>query len=125
MDTGNIDSKNLAIGVLSTTAVILLVGLILLHSRPEPAYGFGMNAQGGDYLLTTGQMQPSQELLYVIDAAEEKMLVYRFDLNRKQIRMGRMYNLAKMRQNAAKDSGGSSKEGSGSRGRRGRGRGRG
>ncbi|MCP4248761.1 MAG: hypothetical protein GY778_17090, partial [bacterium] len=84
MESKSTDSKNLAIGVLSTTAVILLVGLILLHSRPEPAYGFGMNAQGGDYLLTTGQMQPSQELLYVIDAALEKMLVYRFDMNRKQ-----------------------------------------
>ena len=91
----------------------------------DPAYGFGMNAQGGDYLLTTGQMQPSQELLYVIDAASEKMLVYRFDLNRKQIRMGRVVNLAKMRQSAAKDSGSSSKDRSGSKGRRGRGRGRG
>lgn len=115
------DSKNLAIGILSTTAVILLVGLILVQTRPEPAYGFGMNAQGGDYLLTTGQMQHSQELLYVIDAALEKMLVYRFDINRRQIRVGRPVYLDKMRQQASPDSGASGKARP-SRGRRGRGR---
>ncbi|MHC4067290.1 MAG: hypothetical protein ACYSUI_22690 [Planctomycetota bacterium] len=116
------DSKNLAIGVLSTTAVILLTALILVQTRPEPAYAFGMNAQGGDYLLTTGQMQPAQELLYVIDAAHERMVVYQFDINRRQINMGRSVNLERMRERAA-SSADRPKGGSG-KGRRGRGRGR-
>ncbi len=80
-------TKNLAIGVLSTTAVILLVGLILLHSKPEPAYGGGMTAQGGDYLLVTGQIQRNEQALYVIDAGAHRMIAYRFDLARKQIKI--------------------------------------
>ena len=116
-------SKDLAIGVLSTTAIILLVGLILVHTRPEPAYGFGMNAQGGDYLLTTGQLQPSLELLYVIDAAEDKMLVYLFDMNRRQIKQqGRVVNLARMREKSAGDPGSRTPGAGAGRGRRGRGR---
>ena len=79
------DAKNFTIGILSTTAVILLVGLFVIHSRPEPTYASGMNAQGGDYLLTTGQLQDSEELLYVVDAQSRRMIVYRFDINRKQI----------------------------------------
>jgi hypothetical protein len=79
------DAKNFTIGILSTTAVILLVGLFVIHSRPEPSYASGMNAQGGDYLLTTGQLQDSEELLYVVDAQSRRMVVYRFDINRKQI----------------------------------------
>jgi hypothetical protein len=79
------DAKNFTIGILSTTAVILLVGLFVIHSRPEPSYASGMNAQGGDYLLTTGQLQDSEELLYVVDAQNRRMVVYRFDINRKQI----------------------------------------
>ena len=55
------DTKNFAIGVLSTTAVVLFVGLILIHTRPQPAYGNAMNAQGGDYVLITGQLQRNEE----------------------------------------------------------------
>lgn len=79
------DAKNFAIGILSTTAVILLVGLFVIHSRPEPVYASGMNAQGGDYLLTTGQLQDSEELLYVVDAQKKAMIVYRFNINTKRI----------------------------------------
>lgn len=111
------DSKNFAIGILSTTAVILLVGLVLVQSRPEPAYGFGMNAQGGDYLLTTGQLQPSQEVLYVIDAASERLLVYGFDMGRKQIAIVTGEDLAKHR-DASSDAGSSPPPSKGRRGRR-------
>ena len=79
------DNKNFAIGVLSITSIILLVGLLVIHARPEPAYAIGMNAQGGDYLLITGQLQTSEELLYVIDGRSERMRIYRFDINRNQI----------------------------------------
>jgi len=118
------DSKNFAIGILSTTAVILLVGLVLLETRPQPAYGFGMNAEGGDYLLLTGQMEPAEELLYVIDAASQKLIVYRFDVNRRQINVASGEKLDQLR---TRDSGpaerkdpGNRGSGRGSRGRRGR-----
>jgi len=115
------DSKNFAIGILSTTAVILLVGLVLIQSRPEPAYGFGMTAQGGDYLVTTGQLQPSQELLYILDAAHQKLNVYRFDMSRKQIALVSGEDLAKYRDAGTEDK---PKPQDTQSGRRGRGRSR-
>jgi hypothetical protein len=114
------DSKNFAIGVLSTTAVILFVGLLVVQSRPEPAYAFGMNAQGGDYLLTTGQMQPAEELLYVIDAASQKMLVYRFDINTRQIIRASGEDLDKLRQRTGDSSDTTKRRGTRGRGRGGR-----
>ena len=90
------DPKNFTIGILSTTAVILLVGLLVIHNRPQPAYASGMNAQGGDYLLTTGQLQDSEELLYIIDARAQRMIVYRFDINRNQIEHTFAKNLARL-----------------------------
>lgn len=116
------DSKNLAIGILSTTAVILLVGLLIIQSRPEPAYGFGMNAQGGDYLVTTGQLDSAQELLYVIDARSGQLLAYRFDMSRQQISIVSRGDLSKL-QSGSKAGGHDSDKSS--RGKRGRGRGRG
>ena len=93
------DSKNFAIGVLSTTAIILLVGLLVIHSRPETAMASGMTAKVGTYLLTVG-MDPSgdQELLYVINAAKERMIVYRFEPNRGQIQLLQGIELSEIRQ---------------------------
>jgi len=118
------DSKNLAIGVLSTTAVILLVGLILVQNQPQPALAVGMNAQGGDYLLTTGQLSSSRELLYVIDAAQEKMLVYGFDINKQKIEVvSQPVDLAKMRSKTGGEDDEDSPDTSAPAQRRGRGRG--
>ena len=78
-------SKDLAIGVLSTTAVILFVGLILLNAQPQPAYASGLGDRGGDYIAISGQMWAEEELLYVIDGSQDKMMVYRYDQNTKQI----------------------------------------
>lgn len=79
------NSKDLAIGVLSTTAVVLFVGLILLNTQPQPAYASGMGDRGGDYIVLTGAMWEQEELLYVFDTAANKMMIYRFDMNRDQI----------------------------------------
>jgi hypothetical protein len=78
-------SKDLTIGVLSTTAVILLVGLILLHAQPERVYASGMGARGGDYIVVTGAIWEQSEFLYVFDASEQKLMVYAFDVQRDQV----------------------------------------
>ncbi len=80
------NSKDLAIGVLSTTAVILFVGLIILNTQPTPVYASGMSDRGGDYILVTGAMWAQEELLYVINSAENKMMIYRFDTQTGQIK---------------------------------------
>ena len=73
------NSKDLAIGILSTTAVILLVGLVVVHSRPQPAYASGVGVVGGDYVMAVGRFDQRTELLYVIDATVNGMNVYGYD----------------------------------------------
>lgn len=95
------ESKNFAIGILSSTAIILLVGLLVIHSRPEPAMAFGMTASGGEYLLTVGAMQTrDEELVFVIHARTNKMNVYRFNVARADIERVDEIDLGKMRENA-------------------------
>lgn len=79
------NSKDLAIGVLSTTACILLVGLMVIHSRPEAAWASGMGDTGGDYKVLTGEMFDQEEYLYVIDTASAALGVYRYNMTTSQI----------------------------------------
>jgi hypothetical protein len=80
-----VQSKDFAIGVLSTTAVILFVGLILISSRPEPAYASGMGDRGGDYIMLSGELRDAEEGLYIIDTQTDLMIAYRFDLTRNRV----------------------------------------
>ncbi len=76
------NSKDLAIGILSITATILFVGLLLVSlAHPESAYAFGQNATGGDYVVATSQLDAGAELVYVLDAGAERLNVYGFDMN--------------------------------------------
>lgn len=82
-----IDGKTFGIGVLSVTACVLFVGLMLVPSRPpvQPAYGIGMNDRGGDYIMLTQQLSETREGVVLIDAATKKMIVYAFDLSRRSL----------------------------------------
>ncbi len=72
------ESKNLAIGVLSITAVILLVGLIVINVLPAPARAGEASAIGGDFTVTVGRVTQDTELLYVLDNVTQRLLVYGF-----------------------------------------------
>jgi hypothetical protein len=92
------DSRNFAIGVLSTTAVILLVGVLVIGSRPAPALG-QMTVTKGDYIITVGNSpQLDEEFVYVIDVPEQKLVVYRFNTPRQQIDMLQGIDLNEMRE---------------------------
>ena len=73
------DSRNFAIGILSTTAVILFVGLVLTLSRPAPVYASGMGDRGGDYNMLSGAIWEQEEVLYVINTAMDRMITYKYD----------------------------------------------
>ena len=82
------DSKNFMIGVLSTTAVILFVGLVVIQTRPQPARADGMAVIRGDYSITVGALTRNDEdLLYIIDSVAQRLNTYRFDSRRKQIEL--------------------------------------
>jgi len=94
----DMDSKNFAIGVLSTTATILLVGVILVHSRSNEALADGMTTSGGGYVVTVGNLtQHDEELVYIIDASTDKMVVYRFDGRRHQIELVQGIDFAELK----------------------------
>jgi len=100
--SNRVDTRNFAIGVLSTTAVILFVGLVLLHAGREPAWAAGMTAEGGEYVLTVGTgVFRDEELVYVIHAPTQRMVTYRFDTARKQIEIVQGTDLAELRQATA------------------------
>ncbi len=87
--TGNqVDGKTFAIGVLSVTACVLFVGLMLVSTpaaAPTAAYAIGQNDRGGDYIMLTQQVSNTNEAVVVIDAAARWMIVYLFDYNDKTL----------------------------------------
>ncbi len=90
------DTKNFAIGVLSTTAVILLVGVLIIHSQSSPALAAGMTTEGGKYVMTVGAIEPAEDLVFVINATAQKMIIYRFDVGRSRIVRVERVDLKKM-----------------------------
>lgn len=96
--TTQIDSKNLAIGILSTTAMILLVGLMIIQTRPQQALAAGMTTTNGDYVVTVGvASQNNEEVLYVVDAPMQRMICYNFNAARGEIGVVDAIDLAEMR----------------------------
>lgn len=93
------DQKNFAIGVLSTTAAIMLVGVALVTSRPAPVMAAGMTATGGDYIISVGTSpQTDEEYVYVVDVPSQKMVVYRFDANKAVVDVVQAIDLSQFRQ---------------------------
>jgi hypothetical protein len=93
------NAKDFAIGILSTTAVILLVGVVIMNTRPEPVRADGMTTStGGDYVLTVGGVSiVDEECLYVLDAPAQKLIAYRFDAGRQQIEIVQGIDLSELR----------------------------
>ena len=96
------DSKNFAIGVLSTTAVILLVGVLIIHSQSSPAHAAGMTTAGGKYVMTVGAIEPAEDLVFVINSTAQKMHMYRFNVGQSKIQRVERVDLKRMVDGAAK-----------------------
>ncbi len=95
------DNKNFAIGILSTTAIILFVGLTVIHTRPAPVLADGMTVRGGDYEMTVGALdQTDEELVYIIDSGQQRMIAYRFNTNSERIEIAAGMDLANLRDQA-------------------------
>ncbi len=91
------DSRNFAIGALSTIATILFVGLLVIHTRPEVAVASGMTARAGSYQLVVGaDSSGDQELLYVFNNALGRMIAYRFNPNDNRIEIVQGIDLSQL-----------------------------
>lgn len=92
------DRRDFAIGILSTTSIILLVGLVVIHSRPAPVQADGMTVRVGEYNMTVGALnQVNEDIVYVVDGAAQKMIAYRFDVTTKEIEILSGIDLAPIR----------------------------
>jgi hypothetical protein len=87
--------ENLAIGVLSITATVLLVGVILAFSGGEnQALAFsGGNDRGGDYVMATGQFSSSTDLVFLTDAAAGRLNVYGYDRTQRELKLWDSHDL--------------------------------
>lgn len=92
------DNKNFAIGILSTTAAILFVGLVVIHTRPASVLADGMTTRGGNYDMTVGAVDKrDEELVYVINTPQLRMIAYRFNATTNQIEVYQGVDLAEIR----------------------------
>ena len=81
----SLDGRTIAIGVLSLTASVLFVGLMLLTAQPRTAQASGMIDRGGDYIMSTIRVDSNVEALMVLDSAARRLNVYLADTNRKKL----------------------------------------
>ena len=89
------DARNLTIAVLTLTAAILFVGLVLVNAFPQSAMAYGQGDRAGDYVVATGQLQNSTELVYITDAAIGRLNVYLLDISKQyQLRLVDTFDLA-------------------------------
>lgn len=96
------DRRDFAIGILTTTAAILLVGLLLVPGFSPPVFADGMSVSGGDYILTVGAIyQIDEEVLYVFDVPQERIVAYRFNPTKREIEVFQGIDLKKIRKESA------------------------
>ena len=95
------DSRDFVIGILSTTAAILLVGLLVINTRPEPAMADGMTTTSGSYVMTVGSVTPDEEYVYILKSPAERLIAYRFNDTRQQIEIVQGIDLAELRSSAS------------------------
>ena len=82
------NNQNFAIGVLTVTATILLVGLVLMGTiSQQQAQAFSQIDRGGDYILLTSQWRAEHELLWVLDARAKVLGMYHFEPRRSRLEL--------------------------------------
>lgn len=95
-------SKDLAIGVLSVTAVVLFVALVIVQTlAPQSAMAYAQTGSSGDFLVTTTQLDDTAELVVIVEAAVQRMNIYGFNVAVGQIELIQQVDLAPLQRMAA------------------------
>ncbi len=88
------NARDLAIGMLSVTAVVLLTAILLIQVlAPTPAYGFAQSSSAAPYIAATSQIDEFQEVLVLIDSRSELMNVYAYAFQNGTIRLVQQFDL--------------------------------
>lgn len=97
------DNRNFTIGVLSTTAVVLLAALAVILSQSDSASASGLTTNAGAYILTVGSVSVNdEELLYVTQVSSRRIAIYRFDNGTRKIDLADGIDLNALAQPGAK-----------------------
>lgn len=97
-DSATLDRGAFAVGILSVTAVMLAVGVLIVQMMPATVRADGMSVSGGDYIMTVGALvDTDEEYVYVVDVPSSKLAVYRFDAARHQIQIIQGIELSNLR----------------------------
>ena len=85
------DSKNVTIALLCVSAAILATVLVLTQvSTPARAEG---PVKGGDYIMVTGAYNKNEDLVYIVDIAQQKMNVYHLVIRDRALKLRDQVNL--------------------------------
>lgn len=88
------ETQNLTIGALSITGVVLLVAVIFATAGSQnSALAIGQTDRGGDYIVVTGQFNDNIEVIYITDAAAQRLNMYSYEWNRGQLILWDSYDL--------------------------------
>ena len=94
MNMQSATGKDFTIGVLSVTAVVLFVGLIIInHVAPQQAYASGQGGMTGDYVVSTARLDTTTEVLFVTDSVAQEMNMYGFIPGRGVIELVQKFDL--------------------------------
>ncbi len=74
------DRRTYAIGCLSLSAVILLTSLFVVGAlETQRAEASDMLSTAGPYILLTGAVSPTNDLIYLIDSRKGLLVVYKLN----------------------------------------------
>lgn len=90
-----LDGKTFSIGILSITACVMFVGLLLAPGNTKPAYAEGQTTRSGDFHMTTFRVADSRESIVITDAAARKVLLYAWDGGDRELVLQAGYDLSR------------------------------
>lgn len=95
------NTKDLTIGILAVTAVVLFVALVLLHAlAPQPALAAGQSVTGGQYVVSTQRIDDNSELLVIMNTSVQAMNYYIFNNATRQIELLQTIDVQDLRRRA-------------------------
>jgi len=88
------NGKDLTIAILSVTAVILLVAVLIVNGlSPREAMAFGQSDKVGKYVVSTAQLEGTAELLVVLNSEVGQINLYGFNVQQGQIQRLQQFDL--------------------------------
>ena len=87
------DSRNIVLALLCVSAAVL--GTLVAVTWNDRAEATGVAAAGGEYIMFTGEVSASIDMLYVVDLTKRRMNAYHWDTRENVLSLKDQADLAK------------------------------